>query len=1229
MDVNEAPSADSSGSERARPLIPLTPDYNADRHGTYADALEQAIRGGEVSNVALAGSYGSGKSSILRSIVDRFPGQVVEVALSPLPASGATSEPDEGDFQKEIVKQLLYVVDPARARASKFPRASKDRWVRSIGWALGVGVVGVALQTIVAVAVVLLGGGQLTLDLAMSAATFIAVTALAFTFRVLTAGQWSIRDIKAGPTGLTISKEEVTYFDKYLDEIVYFFQLSKKRVVVFEDMDRFGGTEIFASLRALNLLLNNAAQLKPRLVFSALDRLRESRGGHRGQHRPLVDGPIVFIYAVRDSLIPVPTSSALEGADTDPFVRTKFFDLIVPVVPFVTPSNARETLTKEFESLGEHGVSSELRQAVAQYFPDLRQLRNIRNEFQIYRERLLRPGRSLDQLDPDRLFALIAYKNADPADFEMIRLGTSKLDHARDFAALLRAEHLAAVTARLEVPTADRLREHAARFGQTLASRCQVLGVSLSNFDTGVYFTEEQLTSLDVLRDIASETLRVGSNGSLMAVEVVEAVSGMSLNFARQTSSDGIELEREQLREEQTALEHATWRSLYDMAQYAYTANSGGDSRFASFDGYNFARYVHKRFGEGLVPGLISRNMLTRDFALLITEYAGQHISVTARSFVNGVLENPVRTVGASISGADVDQILQEYTEDILSRRGMVNVFVLDHLLAHRYSSADRVVRQLVQMTPEDETFLDAYFSNAVESGGADASRELVLALARSSGAILDYLARSAIFEPAQCLDLFGRALGVVRISTLSNSDLVAARVYAAQRQDEFKVLREAGQVAANAAAAVVRLGVTIQDVERLSMDARDVILQLRGFALTSHNLAVLNDVTPLGSLALDGLMHANRPLYDAVIERLDEYLALDGSQVDLSIKAAAGLLDVLTSLDDQIADNESARASLRAVAELASADVAVDDVRDLPPRVVDALFSTFRAAPSVRNLTEVTSAGRLPVSVAQFLVHERRVDSATATSGECSWLANRIVELATAHSDELPPKIVVEILGSFQLQEPLDISVIAKAPAALVAALTRAMYVSANELLSIVKPSSPWELREALLEQFPEGAWELAVPLVSTSDVPALLANRAISTGTKQEALQHVTFLFESTGGDTSAAADALVAFADRHGSRVLATDLAALASHTTEPVRILRIMLLDVNEDSWDLAFYILGELGEPYAAIFDLNLNSPKFPADKTHRRFLRRLEERGYVYQLPQKNGEEFLSVKRIR
>ncbi|WP_417540983.1 hypothetical protein [Microbacterium maritypicum] len=1216
------------------------PEYDPARHGTYADALEAGIRGGKVSNVALAGSYGSGKSSILEEVVRRFPRQVVEVALTPLPLvsdeNTASPKPAEDAIQKEIVKQLLYVLDPARARASKFPRASKDRFWRSALWATGVGVVGVAVQSLIAVAMVLVGDRELAFDVWLSVATFVAVTVAAFGSRWLLGGQWSIRDIKAGPTGLTLSKEvDVTYFDKYLDEIVYFFQVSKKRVVVFEDMDRFANTDIYVSLRALNQLLNNAAQLQPEAVFSALDRRHETRLARGGHPRGVAAGPIVFVYAVRDSLIPVPDVADDKKADTDRFARTKFFDLIVPVVPFVTPSNARDALTGEFSTLGSHQVHTELHQAVAQHFPDMRQLRNIRNEFQIYRERLLRPGKSLEQLDPNRLFALIAYKNADPADFDLIRLGASKLDAARAFAAQLTTQHLTTATARLQLPAEARRQEHADRFGRLLAQRCEVLEVSLTREDTRLVLGESQLRSLELLREVAEGSLRLESNfgSTTLGAPELEILTGESLDFARQGQSETSELELEQLRDEERDLSHVTWKWLYDTPRYTH-ATSEEDSRFAAYDGMSFAEYVVAVFGEGLVPALISRGMLTHDFALLITEYADQHISVTARSFASRVMERPIRTPGVQLSDSDIEQIIGEYTEDVLGRAGMVNVSVLVHLLVHRPRAARRVINQLVGMSEDDEAFLDEFFTAVLGSSlnrgwGEPAARDMVRSLARSTGAVLNYIARSPVLDSEDRIELFGHALGAARLSVLpASASGQAAGEYAEQHHREFTVLREDDPASGIAAAALVRLGVVIEDVAPLSDVAHRAVVELNGFSLTVPNLKVLTRTSPRGSLALDSLFRDDPSLYTAVTKRLEDYLALDRTEVPFAIETSYGLVDVLTNLADQLPQDDEVDDLLVEVAERSAQDVIVEDVAGMSPRVRDALFVARRAVPSIHNLTlDMNVNGEIPETACVLLASARRVDFGAEPPSDRLAFANQVVRLAIAYPDALTPDAVVEIVGSLDVEDTLDIAVMVEAPAALTAALTRSMHVNANELAGIVKTSTPWVLREALLEQTPGFVSRTGSTLVTAADVPAFLANDAISFETREQTLQHVNLFL---GGDESAvavAADALAAFALRHKLAISDENMIILASHTTEPSRIVKLMLLDENREAWNGIHSILLELDGPYRAIVDFDRASPRFPLDQAHHEFLTRLDERGYLHLLPAKPGDDFVSIKR--
>lgn len=60
--------------------------------------------------------------------------------------------------------------------------------------------------------------------------------------------------VQAGAATVTLSKQSDTYFDEYLDEIVYFFQVSRRNIVVIEDIDRFEDVQVFDTLRALNRL---------------------------------------------------------------------------------------------------------------------------------------------------------------------------------------------------------------------------------------------------------------------------------------------------------------------------------------------------------------------------------------------------------------------------------------------------------------------------------------------------------------------------------------------------------------------------------------------------------------------------------------------------------------------------------------------------------------------------------------------------------------------------------------------------------------------------------------------------------------------------------------------------------------------------------------------------------------------------------------------------------------
>ena len=171
-----------------------------------------------------------------------------------------------------------------------------------------------------------------------------------------------------------------SYFDKYLNEVLYLFENVQENVIVFEDMDRFDASKIFERLREINTLVN-------------LQREKENK-------------PILrFFYLLRDDIF----------VSKD---RTKFFDCIIPVVPVVDSSNSYNQFISHLEKNNLLSKFNEgFLQGISLYVDDMRLLKNICNEFLIYYNRL-----NTTELDYNKMFALITYKNLFPRDFGDLQL---------------------------------------------------------------------------------------------------------------------------------------------------------------------------------------------------------------------------------------------------------------------------------------------------------------------------------------------------------------------------------------------------------------------------------------------------------------------------------------------------------------------------------------------------------------------------------------------------------------------------------------------------------------------------------------------------------------------------------------------------------------------------------------------------------------------------------------
>ena len=464
-------------------LKPLYPQYDESSHSPYVKRLEKALQGEDtkIHNIALSGVYGSGKSSILEKVVkdleEERPHTTRTISLAPLAAqlkeqddkkndsvsdkdkstskqpSGATPKSSNNSsitnlIQKEIIKQLLYGTDPEKIPASHFHKMNEIGLGKQILSSLAFGMLLLFILNIYQWPYSYIQKPLTWLPIPTSITKILAEIVIICLLSIAMFALFHyfgtrihLAKIDVGTAGITLGENSDSYFDQYLDEIIYIFEKTGIRTVFFEDLDRFQDAQIFDSLRELNQILNNGPKLQRtkstiqkisrQLHFSRFIEERNSQSS----------APIQFVYAIHDAIFSNQYVLADEQVSnkeslSHSFSRAKFFDLIIPVVPFVSASNsyqiALETLEDVLDANDPQMIN--LLELVADAVPDKRTWINIRNEFIVYREHLFvqsPEGRFTSKLglDESHLLAFIIYKNCYLDDSVKIHDGKSKLDY--------------------------------------------------------------------------------------------------------------------------------------------------------------------------------------------------------------------------------------------------------------------------------------------------------------------------------------------------------------------------------------------------------------------------------------------------------------------------------------------------------------------------------------------------------------------------------------------------------------------------------------------------------------------------------------------------------------------------------------------------------------------------------------------------------------------------------
>ena len=273
-------------------LTPIILEKGMPGYETVQD-IEEKLNDPEVFNIAITGPYGSGKSTVLKSLKAQFPDshKYLTISLASLTGNKDDEEKDldEKEQQKieySLLQQLIYKEKPETLPKSRFRRISRKSAQDIIKFGVGI------ISFIICFLVVFepqwmrvdtiyqlfdLGGNwNLVFDVICSAYMLCCVFALsAYTYRRSLFSR--IRSLNVKDVQIELDQES-SVFNKHLEEIVYFFESTDYNVVIIEDLDRFRCPEIFQKLREINFLLRESKVLKE-------------------QQRS-----IKFIYAIKDDL---------------------------------------------------------------------------------------------------------------------------------------------------------------------------------------------------------------------------------------------------------------------------------------------------------------------------------------------------------------------------------------------------------------------------------------------------------------------------------------------------------------------------------------------------------------------------------------------------------------------------------------------------------------------------------------------------------------------------------------------------------------------------------------------------------------------------------------------------------------------------------------------------------------------------------------------------------------
>ena len=619
----------------------LTSNKDVEIKPVTLEALQFAIdKNSEVTNVAITGNYGAGKSSVVESFESKYTDKTfLHISLGQYDETigsekNGLNNRQINTIEGKIINQLLHQINPNQIRKSIFKTLDAESQIKPFNISVYVGLV--LLLSLYSLNISSWNG--LIQDfswLSWTTKPIISLLIVVILFVLIVYGFYFLLKLQKDfgfikklslkaekiETDIEIfsnDNSKVSYFDRYLDDVLYLFKQSGANVIVFEDIERFNDSRIFEKLKELNIIIN-----------------RNRKANHKRK--------LVFFYLVKDDLF--------ESQE-----RTKFFDFIIPIVPVVTASNSHDILKKMLTEMWEYdSLDKTFLFNISLYLDDMRLINNICNEYLTYKETL-----SKLPLEREKIFSMVVYKNIFPKDFSLLQRNQGylyELLNSKEIILKNRREELNSkikeLEKKIEKAEEEQLNDELELYGSILKipngkEVIKVNGKSQSQFPSYLEFINDLLNEENTIIVFDNFYSAYYNNGgqevSLDSIFPEKKSPEFQVRLNNTKNKKIIEELKEEIKKINDELEKLDSYRLSDVYQYATDIDD-----FKS----DFTKEIRKNPQSSIISFLIRNAYIDESYQDYLTHFYANTITVEEKEYLRNVISGRQNKHNISLKNFD------------------------------------------------------------------------------------------------------------------------------------------------------------------------------------------------------------------------------------------------------------------------------------------------------------------------------------------------------------------------------------------------------------------------------------------------------------------------------------------------------------------------------------------------------------------------------------------------